>query len=227
MISLPANVRDLGGLPLVDGGVTRSGVLVRGDALYAGDGTPHGLGWPPAAVIDLRSSGERNRSRHAWPSRTVVHDHDLFGSGDLSQLPANTDLLDVYRRMLAHAQAGIAAVVDLVPDAGPTYLHCAAGKDRTGTVVAALLLLAGVDEEAIIVDYRRTEDNMERVLERLVAQGAISLDGWDPAWGKAPEEAVKLVIDEVGTGPDARQWFLAHGASAAAIDRWRARLTGN
>jgi hypothetical protein len=71
------NVRDLGGLPLRDGGVTRSGALLRADAL-------DGLGAEDVAaladafglrhVIDLRSEGERiERGRGPLGDRDVVY----------------------------------------------------------------------------------------------------------------------------------------------------------
>ena len=35
----------------------------------------------------------------------------------------------------------------------PVLIHCTSGKDRTGIVVAALLLVLGVPEELIIEEY--------------------------------------------------------------------------
>jgi protein-tyrosine phosphatase len=35
----------------------------------------------------------------------------------------------------------------------PTLIHCTAGKDRTGLVVALLLLTLGVPEETVLADY--------------------------------------------------------------------------
>ena len=56
------NVRDLGGLPTVDGGVTRHGVLLRSDALdLLSDADVDVLSntFGLRHVIDLRSSSER------------------------------------------------------------------------------------------------------------------------------------------------------------------------
>jgi protein-tyrosine phosphatase len=39
----------------------------------------------------------------------------------------------------------------------PVLVHCTVGKDRTGVTVALALAAAGVDEEAVIADYARTE----------------------------------------------------------------------
>ena len=39
---------------------------------------------------------------------------------------------------------------------GAAIVHCAAGKDRTGVVVALALTMAGVEPEAIVADYIAT-----------------------------------------------------------------------
>ncbi|PVZ10855.1 tyrosine phosphatase family protein [Actinomycetospora cinnamomea] len=48
----------------------------------------------------------------------------------------------------------------------PTVVHCAAGKDRTGLVVALLLALAGVERDAIGADYLPSGPHMEAVMMR-------------------------------------------------------------
>ena len=42
------------------------------------------------------------------------------------------------------------------PDNYPIYCHCVAGRDRTGTIVAILLALLGVDTETILKEYELT-----------------------------------------------------------------------
>ncbi|WP_182379443.1 tyrosine-protein phosphatase [Nocardioides sp. WS12] len=220
----PVNVRDVGGLPLVGGGVTRRGVLLRGDALYDGDEPPAHVTWPPATVIDLRSAKERDRSPYTWPEGVAIVSRELFDAADLGRMPREGALMSVYRELVANAGPGIAGLLDVMGD-GPTYLHCAAGKDRTGASVAALLLLAGVPEEAVVADYQRTESAMGGVLARLVERGAIDVDGWQPEWAEAPYEAVGLVIEAVTGHPDGpRGWFLENGATDAAIDRFLGRF---
>ena len=39
-------------------------------------------------------------------------------------------------------------------------VHCTAGKDRTGIVVALALLAVGVDRQAVVDDYARSEANL-------------------------------------------------------------------
>lgn len=65
------------------------------------------------------------------------------------------------------------------PDPSPCLVHCTAGKDRTGVLVALLFLLAGVDKESIGVEYSLTDQGlaplkplfMERLLKNPALQG--------------------------------------------------------
>ena len=52
---------------------------------------------------------------------------------------------------------------------GATLVHCAAGKDRTGTVVALALSLAGADKDAVVADYAASTERMQAILDRLLA----------------------------------------------------------
>lgn len=224
-----ANLRDVGGLPLTDGGVTNSGVLYRSDASYDGDAAPsHLLFWPPATVVDLRTAGEIARVPYAWPEDTAVHHRPLHAAA----VPANLrggDIGDVYGFILDSAPDRVAGVVDLVAtQPGPVLVHCAAGKDRTGIVVAALLLTAGVEPRAVIDDYVATSANMPAVVQRLVARGLrgsgdAALPG---SWAQAPREAVQKVIERLTSHPEGVEgWLVEHGAAPARLAHWRARLT--
>jgi protein-tyrosine phosphatase len=51
---------------------------------------------------------------------------------------------------------------------GAALVHCAAGKDRTGTVVALALLVAGADRDAVIEDYAASTERMEAIVGRLL-----------------------------------------------------------
>lgn len=50
---------------------------------------------------------------------------------------------------------------------GATLVHCAAGKDRTGTVVALALSIAGAERQAIVDDYAASSERMEAIIQRL------------------------------------------------------------
>ncbi|KAJ2994395.1 hypothetical protein NUW58_g1569 [Xylaria curta] len=83
-------------------------------------------------------------------------------------LNAATDPANEYqpfKTILGH----LAAVPDSSPPApAPCLVHCTAGKDRTGVVVALALSLCGVPDEAVIHEYNLTEVGLRSRLEELV-----------------------------------------------------------
>jgi len=50
---------------------------------------------------------------------------------------------------------------------GAALVHCAAGKDRTGTIVALALLLVGADEQSVIDDFAASTERVARIVEKL------------------------------------------------------------
>ena len=195
-----ANLRDLAGLRLADGGTVPPGVLYRSDAPYPGDAVPDTVPeWPPATVIDLRSTGEA-AARYCWPAGVTVHHVPLLrqaavvGADDSATrparpLPANLEV--VYRRMLDMIPHRLASMPGLATNSdGPVLVHCAAGKDRTGVAVAVLLLVGGAEPADVIADYTASAPNMTALLERLSALGRslpADLDPSSPLLG-APAE---------------------------------------
>jgi hypothetical protein len=75
-----------------------------------------------------------------------------------------------YLAYLRDRPDNIVASLRAIADAdGAVVVHCAAGKDRTGVVVALALSVAGVPRERIVVDYVATAERMEPLLARLKA----------------------------------------------------------
>lgn len=224
------NLRDVGGLPVRGGGTTRPGVLYRGDAPYPDDTPPSTVDvWPPAAVVDLRSDPELERLRYDWPDGTTFHHHPIHAAAVPENLRAQGDLSDLYRFILEAVPGRVATVTRIVGDAslsGPVFVHCAAGKDRTGIVVAALLLSAGVEPEAVIADYVATGSNMQALQDRWLHKNGrehtVRAD-----WLLAPEPAITEVVEMLeGWNGGATGWLLEHGAESEALETWRARIVG-
>ena len=175
------NVRDLGGLPTLDGRRTRWGALVRSDVLCrltdAGRTAlvDHGV----RTIIDLRFPDEVAHDWDTYPFR----DAGAGGPGYLN-VPFDTgrdpglaeEIRTAYRAAQTRAElnrldldrnaSGIAAAVAAIADApdGGVLVHCHGGKDRTGIVVATILSIVGVSDEDIADDYALTALNMEPLI---------------------------------------------------------------
>ncbi len=124
------------------------------------------------AVVDLRRPQERERSpsrRWAGFAAQVIenHDHDE-GAESWDDFMANWDMEPgAYQQFLLRYYADaphLPRLVDLftryfdtlASSDGALVVHCAAGKDRTGLVVALTHLLAGVHHDDIVADYMLT-----------------------------------------------------------------------
>ena len=232
------NLRDVAGLRLAGGGTVPAGVLYRSDAPYPGDAFPQAVPvWPPATVIDLRSTGEAS-ARYCWPAGVSVHHVPLMrqaavvGAADSASRPSRSplpgSLEEVYRRLLDMIPHRLAALLDLATKSdGPVLVHCAAGKDRTGVAVAALLLVGGAEPADVVADYTASGPNMTALLERLAAVGGALAEGIDadsPLLA-APAEAINVVVERLTGWPGGPQaWAEAYGASAGSIRRWQERM---
>jgi protein-tyrosine phosphatase len=167
------NARDLGGLPTSDGGMIRERALVRTDShSYLTDaGLAAARAYRPSRIIDLRRPVELTE----WPSR-------LASDPEYVNLPVQADvdpedepaLAELYRAWLDRRPELFAAVLAAIADAppGPVVVHCAAGKDRTGLVIALALALAGVPDEVIAADYAVTNERLSTRYDELIAAAA-------------------------------------------------------
>lgn len=162
------NARDLGGVPLTDGGVTACGRFLRSDETAKISDADIGrlLDYPVRLVIDLRTPEEVEQlpSRFAGLPDVRYENISLLGrdldTGIGAVVPhkpgrAEINLGDLYIHMLIHAGPQIATVFNLMADldTGALLFHCLHGKDRTGLVAALLLKLAGASDAVIVENY--------------------------------------------------------------------------
>jgi protein-tyrosine phosphatase len=171
------NVRDLGGLPTVDGGETRHGALVRADSVsqLSEEGWRALVDYGIRTVLDLRGDHERQDDPPAELPVEVVHVPFMEASDEeweeiaeeletaTSAAPdVATATRDAYLIFLERFEANVAAAVRAVANApeGGVVIHCVGGKDRTGLLAAFLLHLAGVRGEEIVADYALSEERL-------------------------------------------------------------------
>lgn len=168
-VSRLANLRDLGGLPARAGSRIRTGMLFRSDSLHRADPADwivlSGLG--VRSLIDLRTPGEADRDPVVVPADVgdvaryhvpVLH-RTWFESGLLPNDDAGAFLAARYIAMVEEGADAIGSVLRALaePTALPAVVFCTVGKDRTGVVVAVVLGLLGVPDEAIVHDYAASD----------------------------------------------------------------------
>lgn len=181
------NFRDLGGLRTDDGREIRPGILFRSSELCAldDDGQRALLDLGVTDVVDLRAKDEVAYNRpDALPDgvllhSTPVHDHVRQRSAPHEQPRVLTPELSeallehAYTRfpVLETGQQALLNAIQLVADApGAVLIHCAAGKDRAGWIVSALLRVAGISESDILADYLRSNDAIEPLRNVVIAR---------------------------------------------------------
>jgi protein tyrosine/serine phosphatase len=147
------------------------------------------------------------------------------GLDDQSEPPA----VRAYLGYLGHrGQAVVDALRALASrQDGVSVVHCAAGKDRTGVVVALTLAVAGVPHEEIVADYAMTAEVIDALVAKLSASPTYGDDmaRRDVASHTPRAETmhrVLTVLDQRFDGP--LGWLDAHGFGAADRRALRARL---
>lgn len=238
------NVRDMGGLATTDGGTIRTGRLLRADNLQqltSGDvdllvsriGLRH--------VVDLRSDTEVGLEGPGPLTRVsaiTIHHLSLFAEGGgLTDVEADTPTgIDTDKilpwqdrpnegaheseRSVGHYLGYLADRPDSIVGAlrvmrhGTAIVHCAAGKDRTGVVIAFALEVLGVAREQIVADYTATGVRLEAILARLRASPTYAQDlDSRPADTHMPHaytmEKFLTILDERHDGP--LGWLDRHG----------------
>ncbi|MGN6609359.1 MAG: tyrosine-protein phosphatase [Jatrophihabitans sp.] len=83
----------------------------------------------------------------------------------------------IYLRYLDDRADSILAALRLVAHSeGATIVHCAAGKDRTGTVIALALAEVGVPRDEIAADYARSAERIRAIFARLAGSRTYAED---------------------------------------------------
>lgn len=234
------NLRDVGGLRTTDGRRVRSGRVLRSASPFFLDAAQARLLVDALGVrtrVDLRTEDEVEEcpNEHVSALPHDAHHLPLRAGGAWERRVESVDPSEAvaahYLRYLEHSPGSIASVVRLAADAArtPMLVHCSAGKDRTGVVLAVMLSAVGVDHEEIVTDYGRTRDDLEPMLDQLR-----SLDAYRARLEVLPEESLTAeprTMEIFLAGLEqryggARAYLAAHGVDERVLDGLAVVLLG-
>jgi protein-tyrosine phosphatase len=210
------NFRDFGGYETVDGRTLKKGRFFR--SASHGRATDADLEeiarLDIALVVDLRRANERARdpSKRHPTFRGQVIDNEFGEDGDdgedswvahvrdsdLSEASFRKYMVDYYRAApfeARHIDLFTRYFQSLARVDGAILVHCAAGKDRTGILVALTHHVAGVHPDTAVEDYLLTNHP-----ERLAARMPMMAKFMEEIAGRAPSEAVMKVAMGVEVG---------------------------
>ena len=249
------NMRDLGGLPTLDGRTTREGRLVRSDNLQnlsPGDVRHLVESVGVTDIVDLRTDTERDLTGPGPLTETSLAHHHLsfiaedrapgsdaaargrdallLSNGEDAQRGSPDFWTRHYLGYLHRRPDSVAGSLGVIVESrGGVVVHCAAGKDRTGTVTALALSVAGVPDEEIVADYAASGERIRQIIERLVdvepyKWGLVgrSLDEQTPR-PETMQQILAALEDEYG---GAAGWLREQGWDQDRLDRLRSRLVG-
>jgi protein-tyrosine phosphatase len=230
------NVRDAGGWPTSDGRWMRTGGLYRADdpvrITAAGRKVIEALHL--SAVVDLRQQSQFDRGP-GFVDRAITFHIPLvdrvINTDDPPRIEEPHHIAGLYDDMADRGADQLVRAIETVADhidGGPVMVHCAAGKDRTGMLVALIQAAIGVGLEEIVEEYALS-DVPSRTRRRAMIDDPLPDD---PPVARAPEylwaapaEAMDLfargAIEAYGSLP---AWPRALGVSEEAVDRLTAAL---
>jgi protein-tyrosine phosphatase len=245
------NVRDLGGLPTTDGGTTVPGRLLRSENLQ--ELTPGDVARlvdeiGVTTVVDLRSVNEVTIEGPAPLDALadVRHAHhpvlrEFLDVSDTVKAALVTEAAQADRErypddpMCGHylgylenrPEEVVGALRSIATAPGAAIVHCAAGKDRTGVIVALALAVAGVEQEAIVADYAASDERIEAIIERLARSKmyAGGLNGTAVRAHAPRAETMKAFLEQLGPRyGGALTWLAANGLTEEELGLLRDKL---
>ena len=239
------NFRDVGGHRTADGSHVRRGVIFRSEG-PASFGPVHreelaALGF--RLVCDLRAATEREKSPNDWAGSARLLNLDINSDlraspGELLTTMGPNPSVDQLMHATLHnysvtpaaLRPRLRSLVEAIAEGQtPALIHCTAGKDRTGVLVALLLLALGVPEEMVMADYLDSAVFGQNLRER----GGLN-EQIETVFGFLPDDAfVDLLIGVDAELLDAAltsvrstwdsvdAYFQAAGVDAELMDRYR------
>ncbi len=168
-------------------------------------------------VIDLREESEQAGRTHTIPVRSVP----LYGAAP----PSSGTLESVYAGLVRDRGSRLtAAVIAIAEHPGTAVVHCTAGKDRTGLVVALARLAAGDARAEVVADYAVSGGTVRPQREAIAAAqlSGVTLSAAARAASErlhldSPAEALESALDIVDELGGVAQYLRTHGATSGHV----------
>jgi hypothetical protein len=163
------NSRELGGLPLVGGGITNPGAIVRSDSLQGLEAQ----GWEEVeahgirTVIDLRNEGEIGADVAPRPGLIetvnipldVTEEREFWDVWEAGPQFATPLYYRPHLERFPERSAEVVRAIATAPPGGVAF-HCQGGRDRAGQIAMLVLALVGVEPEEIAADYALSDERL-------------------------------------------------------------------
>ena len=178
------------------------------------------------SVIDIRSPDEAAQRPSPFAEGSTYHAaHFVLGRTMQIDQAAVAGTMSAELERLAGPESGLADVIRAIARAEPgIVLHCAAGRDRTGFVVAILLAALGVPDDDIVADYVASDIELAEEYERFIAEHADDEANIRGAIvRRADTMRTLLAAVRAGYG-DGAAYLRAAGVDVKDIDRLRTKL---
>lgn len=222
------NVRDLGGLPTADGRRIAAGALIRSDNLtrLTTAGITIVRETRLGRIVDVRSAEECEYYPSPFAGEPLHCNRPLARPGD--PWDPSLSLAQNYVISLDRNPDLFAAAVETVATApaGGVLVHCHAGKDRAGMIVALTLSLAGAPAEAIAADYAAVSDRMRAHFAELLTavQDPIEREHLAEEVSSRPETMTATLEHLEATYGGVEAYLRYGGLGRDAVDSLRDRL---
>jgi protein-tyrosine phosphatase len=190
------NFRDIGGIPTICNGIIKQGIVFRSaspDCISKED------------IIRLRELNIRTiidlRAQHEIKKRRKSIDHTVNLSLPLDFQQTTRERLkpylykkgtekiladisnQLYLDILDASAPAFRQIVELLASGkgSPVLIHCFAGKDRTGIMIALILLALGTDRQFIVDDFLKSNDALIPYFRKMLLLRKIITFGFFPS----------------------------------------------
>src|SRR5215470_538978 len=227
------NFRDTGGYPVAGGGHIGWHRLLRSDGLHRLEPEASDIltGLGLRTVLDLRTSAEAQIAPSPlddFAATGALTMHVSLIGDDLEALPE--DLASIYDYVVDTRGPAIGAALRCLARPGglPALVHCTAGKDRTGIVVAFALAAVGVPDRYVAADYALSSLYLDPQHTPTIGQVRESTglgDRLTAALLASPPELILHVLDRARRQAGSIADYLAvHGVTCAELSALRSAL---